>query len=100
MEVNALQVIEGGSGCLGLFNQRITRRTADGRYAAIIAKLMEVMTATELQVIQDRAIKQAQIIPQNWHLRYYSGDVYHLLVIATDESTKELGYSENLLPRF
>ena len=98
MEVNALQVIEGGKGMLfGYSTKELPEEQLMDVMQQSSLKLMEVMTATELQVIQDRAIKQAQIIPQNWHLRYSSGDVYHLLVIATDESTKGTGVFRKLI---
>jgi predicted acetyltransferase len=40
---------------------------------------------------------EGEIIPQNWHIKYFDGEVFHLLVVAIDKSLKETGALRELL---
>lgn len=92
MKENAVQILADGKGVLIGYS---TRELPEERLMNVLQqssqKLLEVVTENELQVIQERAIKQSQIIPQNWQINYCDGDVYHLLVIATDKAAKGSG---------
>ncbi|MBU4439394.1 MAG: hypothetical protein L6276_11335 [Acetobacterium sp.] len=98
MEENAVQILEGGKGLLIGYS---TKELPEDRLINVMQqssrKLVEIVTEKELQVIQERAIKQSQIIPQNWQTAYCDGDVYHLLVIVTDKSAKGTGIFRKLI---
>ncbi|MBC3901003.1 hypothetical protein GH811_15405 [Acetobacterium malicum] len=98
MEENAVQVQADGKGLLIGYS---TRDLPEDRLMNVMQqssqKLLAVVNQEELQVLQDRAVRQAQIIPQNWHTAYVDGAVYHLLIIATDESVKGTGVFRKLI---
>lgn len=98
MEENAVQVQADGKGLLIGYS---TRDLPEDRLMNVMQqssqKLLAVVNQEELQVLQDRAVRQAQIIPQNWHTAYGDGAVYHLLIIATDESVKGTGVFRKLI---
>ncbi len=60
-------------------------------------KLLEHATEEELLLMQSRAILENEIIPQNWHIKYFDGEVSHLLVVAIDKSLKGTGAFRKLL---
>lgn len=98
MEENAVNVLDGGKGLLIGYS---TNALPEDKLIPVMQrssrKLMEVVTEAELQILQDRAVKQAEIIPQNWHTAYFDGDVYHLLIVATDKSLKGTGAFRTLI---
>lgn len=98
MEENAVRILENGRGLLIGYS---TRELPEERLMNVMQqsslKLVEIVTEKELQIIQERAIKQSEIIPQNWQTAYCDGDVYHLLVIATDKSAKGTGVFRELI---
>lgn len=92
MEENGVRVLEGGKGLLiGYFTKALPVDRLMKVMQQSSQKLLETVTEEELQVLQDRAVKQAQIIPENWQAAYCEGDVYHLLVVATDKALKGTG---------
>lgn len=60
-------------------------------------KLLEHATEEELLLMQNRAVLENEIIPQNWHTKYFDGEVYHLLVVAIDKSLRGTGAFRKLL---
>ena len=98
MVENAVQVLADGKGLLIGYS---TRELPEDRLMNVMQqssqKLLALANQEELQVLQDRAICQAQIIPQNWHTTHGEGAVYHLLIIATDASAKGTGAFRELI---
>ncbi len=98
MEAHAVQVLEDGKGLLIGY---LTRDLPEDRLMNMMQqssqKLLALANQKELQVLQDRSISQGQIIPQSWHTAYCDGAVYHLLIIATDASSKGTGAFRKLI---
>ncbi|MDD4666053.1 MAG: GNAT family N-acetyltransferase [Clostridia bacterium] len=61
------------------------------------AKLMEVASEDELLFIQNRALEVNKITAHDWYKNYYAGEIYHLFVVAIDNSLKGTGALRNLL---
>ncbi|WP_303869981.1 GNAT family N-acetyltransferase [Acetobacterium wieringae] len=98
MAENAVQVLADGQGLLiGYATREWPEERLTGVMQQSAQKLLAVVNQDELQVLSDRANRQAQIIPSNWHLAYGATDVYHLLVIATDRSARGTGAFRKLL---
>lgn len=98
MAENAVEVLADGQGLLIGYS---TREWPEERLTQVMQQSSQQLLADvnqdELQVLSDRASRQAQIIPPNWHLAYGAAEVYHLLVIATDKSAQGTGAFRKLL---
>lgn len=97
---NAVHVLNGGKGLLiGYSTEELPEEKLFEMLQQSAQKLLETATEDELQWLQKKAVQEAEIIPQNWHLKYFDGDVYHLLTIAIDKSLKGTGaFRELIMP--
>lgn len=100
MEQNAVRALDGGKGLLIGYS---TKELNEAKLLEVMQqssrKLLETVTEAEIQSIQEKAVLEVQIIPQNWHVAYSDGDVYHLLTIAIDKKLKGTGaFRELLMP--
>ena len=97
---HAVQRLNEGRGLLiGYATSELPQEPLMAALQQSAAKLMEAATPAELQILQERALQQSEIIPQNWHERNTEGAVYHLLVIGIDKSFKGTGaFRELLMP--
>ncbi len=95
---NAVRMLNGGKGLLIGFS---TLELPDEKLFEVLqqssTKLLEKITEDELEFLQTNAVIQAEIIPQNWHFKYFDGEVFHLLVIAIDKTLKGTGAFRELL---
>ena len=99
---NAVKVLEGGKGFLiGYSTKELTEEQLLETLQNSSLKLLAEITEDELLFMQNNAILESEIIPQNWHTKYFDGDAFHLLVVAIDESLKGSGaFRELLTPVF
>lgn len=98
MDVNAVRFLPDGKGLLIGYS---SRELPEAQLMAVMQQaslsLLAVITEEELQVVQERAIEQARLIPQGWQGAYCDGAVYHLQVIAIDKALKGTGAFRALL---
>ena len=95
---NAVQLLNDGQGLLiGYSSKEIPEPLLLEIMQQSSSKLLEHATEEELLLIQSRAILENEIIPQNWHIKYFDGEVFHLLVVAIDKSLKGTGAFRKLL---
>jgi len=95
---NAVSVLDGGKGLLiGYSTGELPEEKLFEMLQQSAQKLLETATEDELLWLQKKAVQEAEIIPQNWHLKYFDGDVYHLLTIAIDKSLKGTGAFRDLI---
>lgn len=97
---NAVRVLDGGKGLLiGYSSKQLTEVQLFEVLQQSSLKLLEKVTEDELLLMQNNAILEAEIIPQNWYAKYFDGAVYRLLVVAIDKSLKGTGaFRELLMP--
>ena len=100
MTENAVSILDDGRGLLIGYS---TKEFPEEKLFEVMQhssrKLMEEVTETEFQLLQEKALQEVQIIPQNWHVKYLDGDVYHLLTIAIDKKLKGTGaFRELIMP--
>ncbi|MBC3797514.1 GNAT family N-acetyltransferase [Acetobacterium tundrae] len=97
---NAVKVLNGGKGLLiGYSTEELPEEKLFKIFQQSSQKLLETAKEDELLWLQNKAIQEAEIIPQNWHLKYYDRDVYHLLTIAIDKSLQGTGaFRELIMP--
>ena len=97
---NAVQVLDGGQGLLiGYSSKELPEPLLLEVMQQSSLKLLEKATEDELLFMQSKAILEGEIIPQNWHIKYFDGEVFHLLVVAIDKSLKGTGaFRELLMP--
>jgi len=97
---NAVKVLNGGKGLLiGYSTEELPEEKLLEIFQQSSQKLLETATEDELLWLQNKAMQEAEIIPQNWHLKYYDRDVYHLLTIAIDKPLKGTGaFRELIMP--
>lgn len=95
---NAVQVLDDGLGFLiGFSSKKLPEPLLLEVMQQASLKLLEKATEDELLFMQSRAMIENEIIPQNWHAKYFDGEVFHLLVVAIDKSLKETGAFRKLL---
>jgi hypothetical protein len=95
---NAVQVLDGGKGLLiGYSMKELSGEQLLEVFQEASIKLLEKATEDELLLIQEKALLEGAIIPQNWHIKYFDGEVFHLLVVAIDKSAKGTGAFRKLL---
>ena len=95
---NAVQALEGGQGLLiGYSSKELPESLLLEVMQQSSVKLLEKASEGELQFMQSKAILESEIIPQNWHVNYFDGEVFHLLVVAIDKSLKGTGAFRKLL---
>jgi hypothetical protein len=91
-EYNAMHLLDDGQGLLiGYSSKEIPEPLLLEIMRRSSMKLLEHATEEELLLMQSRAILENEIIPQNWHIKYFDGEVSHLLVVAIDKSLKGTG---------
>ncbi|HNX29946.1 MAG TPA: GNAT family N-acetyltransferase [Syntrophomonadaceae bacterium] len=97
---NAVRLLEDGKGLLiGYSSVELPETLFLELMQQSSRELLEKATEEELLILQSKAILENEIIPQNWHLKYFDGEVFHLLVIAIDKSLKGTGaFRELLMP--
>ena len=95
---NAVHVLGNGQGVLigyssnSLPNERLVEVLQQAS-----SKLMEVISKDELQLMQNRALLIHKITTPDWYKQYHVGEVYHLLVVAIDQSLQGKGALRSLL---
>lgn len=95
---NAVQVLDGGQGLLiGYSSKELPEPLLLEVMQQSSLNLLEKATEDELLFMQSKAILESEIIPQNWHNKYFDGEVFHLLVVAIDKSLKGTGAFRKLL---
>jgi len=95
---NAVHVLDGGKGFLiGYSTKELSEELLLEVFQQASLKLLEAATPDELLALQNKALLENEIIPQNWHFKYFDGDVYHLLVVAIDISEQGTGAFRKLL---
>ena len=97
---NAVKVLADGKGLLiGYSSKELPEEQLLEVLQQSSQKLLEKATEDELLLMQHNAVLESEIIPQNWHVKYFDGEVYHLLVVAIDKSLKGTGaFRELLMP--
>ncbi|HAG11050.1 MAG TPA: hypothetical protein DCK76_06640 [Desulfotomaculum sp.] len=58
---------------------------------------MEAASADELMLMKNNALLVHKITVHDWYKQYFTGEVYHLLVVVIDESLKGTGALRNIL---
>lgn len=97
-EQNAVRVLEDGKGILiGYSLKELPEPLFVKLMQQSCRQLLEKATEEELQSMQKNAMLEIEIIPQNWHAKYFNGDVFHILIVAIDKSLKGTGAFRNLL---
>ncbi len=97
-EYNAVHLLDDGQGLLiGYSSKELPEPLLLEIMQQSSVKLLEHATEGELLLMQSRAILENEIIPQNWHIKYFDGEVFHLLVVAIDKSLKGTGAFRKLL---
>ena len=95
---NAVQFLDEGQGLLiGYSSKEISEPLLLEIMQNSSLKLLEHATEEELLLMQSKAMLENEIIPRNWHCKYFDGEAYHLLVVAVDESLKGTGAFRKLL---
>lgn len=95
---NAVKVLDGGKGLLiGYSSKELPEEQLFEVLQQSSLKLLEMVTEAELLLMQNNAMLESEIIPQNWHTKYFDGEVFHLLVVAIDKSLKGTGAFRDLL---
>jgi N-acetylglutamate synthase-like GNAT family acetyltransferase len=95
---NAVHLLDDGQGLLiGYSSKEIPEPLLFEIMQQSSLKLLEHATEEELLLLQSRATLENEIIPQNWHIKYFDGEVFHLLVVAIDKSLKGTGAFRKLL---
>jgi len=95
---DAVQVLDGGQGLLiGYSSKEIPEPLLLEVMQQSSVKLLEKATEEELLFMQSKAILESEIIPQNWHIKYFDEEAFHLLVVAIDKSLKGKGAFRKLL---
>jgi len=97
---NAVKVLDGGKGLLiGYSSKELPEEQLFEVLQQSSLRLLEKVTEDELLLMQNNAMLEGEIIPQNWHTKYFNGEVFHLLVVAIDKSLKGTGaFRELLMP--
>lgn len=97
-QYHAVQFLDDGQGLLiGYSSKDISESLLLEIMQNSSLKLLEQATEEELLLMQSKAMLESEIIPQNWHCKYFDGEVYHLLVVAIDETLKGTGAFRKLL---
>lgn len=95
---NAVKVLDGGKGLLiGYSSVELPEEQLLEVLQQSSRKLLETVTEDELLLINHNAMLEGEVIPQNWHSKYYDGEVFRLLVVAIDKSLKGTGAFRKLL---
>jgi len=99
-QLNSVRVLNGGRGFLiGYSSEEVPEEKLFEALQQSSVKLLEVVTEDELIFMQNNAMIEAEIIPQDWHKKYFEGEVFHWLVVAIDKSLKGTGaFRELLMP--
>lgn len=97
-QLNAVRVLDGGRGFLiGYSSEELPEEKLFEALQQSSVKLLETVTEDEIVFMQNNAIIEAEIIPQDWHMKYFDGEVFHWLVVAIDRSLKGTGAFRDLL---
>lgn len=95
---NMVEVLDGGQGLLiGYSSKELPEPLLLEVMQQSSLNLLEKATEEELLFMQSKAILESEIVPQNWHIKYFDGEVFHLLVVAIDKSLKGTGAFRKLL---
>lgn len=95
---NAVKVLGGGKGLLiGYSSKELLEEQLLEVLQQSSLKLLEKVNEDELLLMQNNAMLEGEIIPQNWHIKYFDGEVFHLLVVAIDKYLKGTGAFRKLL---
>jgi len=97
-QYHAVRFLDDGQGLLiGYSSKEISEPLLLEIMQNSSLKLLEQATEEELLLMQSKAMLESEIIPQNWYSKYFEGEVYHLLVVAIDETLKGTGAFRKLL---